>query len=123
MSNCVDFNYPNFNTAARRLRAVGWEIENPAECTPPTCSTWEGYMRLALQKLLTCESVIALPGWEKSRGAAVEMYLARQLGMQVYMGDPQLDDLQPIRTDSLGWWLSQVLDGIASPGFIRWLQT
>lgn len=123
MSGCVNYNYDNFNEAARRFRADGWDIENPAENTPPQCMTWQGYMRIALQQMLTCESVILLPGWERSTGANVELYVARALGMKVYCGDPQLDDLQPVRTDTFGYWLSQVLSGIASPAVIKWLQS
>lgn len=77
------FNYPAFNTAAQRLRAMGFEVENPAENPEPKCGTWLGYMRMAIRQLVTCDGVALLPGWRGSRGARIERWLAGMLGLIV----------------------------------------
>ena len=45
--------------------------------------TWEDYMRDDLTALLTCTHIVMLPGWEQSRGARLEKYVAEHLGMSV----------------------------------------
>lgn len=83
MTGLPEFNYPAFNAAAQRLRALGYQVENPAENPVPSCSSWKGYMRLGLTQLLQCDVVAMLPNWEDSRGARIEYQLARDLELQV----------------------------------------
>jgi hypothetical protein len=83
MSGLPDFNYPAFNAAAAKLRALGHTVLNPAENPVPACGTWAGYMRLALAQLVQCECIVLLPGWAESKGALVERKLAQVLGMEV----------------------------------------
>lgn len=84
MTGFKDFNYPAFNAEAERLRALGYTVLNPAENPEPPCKSWEGYMRMALAQLLTCDLVALLPGWGNSRGARIEYRLACDLGMRVW---------------------------------------
>ncbi len=83
MSNLPALNYPAFHAAAERLRALGYHVENPADNYPPACGSWEGWMRLGITQMLTCDAVATLPGWVKSRGACVEVGLAQQLSIPV----------------------------------------
>ncbi|QDL55902.1 DUF4406 domain-containing protein [Rhodoferax aquaticus] len=83
MTGLPDFNYPAFNAASERLRALGFEVENPAENPEPHCGSWLGYMRMAIRQLSQCDGVALLPGWQKSRGARIEHQLAQQLGLTV----------------------------------------
>ena len=83
MTGLPDFNYPAFNAEAARLRALGYQVENPAENTAPPCGKWEQYMRTAIRQMLTCSMVALLPGWDQSRGATLECSLALELGLQV----------------------------------------
>ena len=83
MTGLPDFNYPAFNAAAAKLRALGLEVLNPAENPPPPCGTWTGYMRMALRQLVECDRVVLLPGWSDSKGALIERSLAQALGMDV----------------------------------------
>jgi hypothetical protein len=80
MTGHADFNYPAFNCAAAKLRAIGYEVENPAE--NPDQPTWQHYMRLAVRQLASCDAVALLPGWETSRGAKEEFRLAQVLGIE-----------------------------------------
>lgn len=81
MSGLPDFNFPAFHAEAARLRALGYEVCNPAENPEPPGGSWEGYMRLAIAQLVTCDTIALLPGWEHSRGAGIEKKLAHELGM------------------------------------------
>lgn len=83
MTGLPHFNYPTFNAAAERLRALGFEVENPAENPEPHCGSWLGYMRMALRQLALCDGVALLPGWQDSRGARIEQQLSMQLGLVV----------------------------------------
>lgn len=81
MSGLLDNNYPAFNAEAARLRALGYIVCSPAENITPPCGSWEGYMRLAIAQLVTCDTIALLPDWISSRGAVIEHNLARELGI------------------------------------------
>lgn len=83
MTGLPEFNYPAFNAEAARLRALGFDVQNPAENPVPACGTWLGYMRMAVAQLVTCDMVALLPGWWRSRGARIEAVLAWALGLRV----------------------------------------
>ena len=85
MSNLPADNYPAFNAAAALLRSTGLHVENPAENPAPPHPSWEAYMRMALPQMLTCDTVALLPGWQKSRGARLELHVAGELGLQVVL--------------------------------------
>ena len=95
MTGFKNFNYANFNEAARRLVLAGLNVENPAGNTPPTCGTWMGYMRMAIMQMMTCDSVTVLPGWSESKGANIEVDLALALGIPVVLDHELLRDLLP----------------------------
>ena len=88
MTGLPDFNYPAFNRAADALRAKGYHVENPAANPVPPCGTWKGYMLMAIAQLITCDTVVLLPGWSGSKGAKVEHQLALDLDLDVL--DPWL---------------------------------
>lgn len=83
MSNLPDFNYPEFHRVANILRAVGYQVENPAENNAPECGTYIGWIRLALAKLINCNALAYLDGWENSKGAHIEIRTARDLDMPI----------------------------------------
>lgn len=101
MTGLPDNNYPAFNDAADKLRAMGYAVENPAENPEPDCKSWAGYMRLALRQLVYCDAVVLLPGWIKSRGANVEYYIARILGMGICRLDEILEDEAKARKENI----------------------
>lgn len=83
MTGLPEFNFPAFNEAAAKLRAMGYEVENPAENPEPSCGSWLAYMRMAVRQVSRVDALVLLPGWEKSRGARVEFNLAVGLGLSV----------------------------------------
>ncbi|MFM0022171.1 DUF4406 domain-containing protein [Paraburkholderia azotifigens] len=84
MTGYVDLNFPTFHAEAARLRALGFEIVNPAEINSDLNAEWLDCMRADIKQLVDCDGVALLPGWAKSRGASIEQYLARALGLRVY---------------------------------------
>jgi hypothetical protein len=45
---------------------------------------WEDYMREDIKCLMDCTYVFQLPGWEKSKGATIEHFIARTLGIPCF---------------------------------------
>ena len=98
MAGIPDLNWPAFDAAALRLRGEGHEVINPAEMDREdgiSAEVWENatehgknqMMRDVFTKdfssLLTCDGIALLPGWEKSRGARVELAIAQMMRMPV----------------------------------------
>ena len=81
MSGLPDHNYPAFHEAARKLRAAGYTVLNPAENGRPPGDPWQAFMRDAIALLIQCDAVALLDGWQNSRGAVIEQNLAKNLGM------------------------------------------
>ncbi len=84
MTGIEEFNYPNFNSAALKLRNMGYHVQNPADNPFPACGSWGGYMRMAIRQLTLCDAIVVLDGWENSRGATEEVRIAGLIGMTVY---------------------------------------
>lgn len=82
MTGRPQLNYPAFFTAESQLRDMGYEVSNPAQY-PDNGETWAECLRRDLKDLLECDGVAALPGWQKSKGARLEVNVARRLGMEV----------------------------------------
>jgi hypothetical protein len=105
MSGYAEHNFPLFNRVARLLRGQGYEVFNPAENKDgDTRQPRSFYMRLDIPALLESEAVVVLPGWEESRGASLEVWLALDLGMPIYQWE-KLDGtaaLTPIETLKVG---------------------
>lgn len=83
MTGLPDLNFPEFNKHAATLREAGFHVENPAEINPDPTATWEDCMRVDIPRLVTCDAILLLPGWEKSRGASLEAHIAKNLGLQM----------------------------------------
>ncbi|ROM84903.1 hypothetical protein BK652_10010 [Pseudomonas brassicacearum] len=83
MTGFEDFNFPAFNKMAADLRAQGYVVENPAAHGVVDGADWADYMAYDLTRLGLCGQVAVLPGWENSKGARLEVHIARELGMKV----------------------------------------
>lgn len=84
-------NFPAFESAATRLRASGYEVLNPTRHEKSDRS-WQDYLRLGVIDVARSHGVCLLSGWEQSRGANLEVYVARSLEI-------------PYRYEE--WWLEQ----------------
>lgn len=83
MSGYPNKNYDAFNQAAEALRGKGFRVLNPAE--PPDVEGWEwvDYMRRDVIMLMEADGVATLPDAHRSKGARIEINLAKELGMSV----------------------------------------
>jgi hypothetical protein len=82
MSGYEELNFPAFAQAAERLRNDGHKVISPAEIEQPVKS-WEACMKEDIKQLMDANTVAVLPGWEQSKGARIEVELARSLGMSI----------------------------------------
>ena len=85
MTGYVNNNVPAFNKAARQLRALGYEVVNPAELDAgEPCSTWEECLRRDIKWLVTCDAIANLNGWKRSRGATLENHIGEKLSFRIH---------------------------------------
>lgn len=78
MTGMPDHNHKAFMEAEKYLRDLGFNVWNPAY-NPIGGYEWEDYMKLDLRGLLNSDMIFMLPGWENSRGAKLEKYLADEM--------------------------------------------
>ncbi len=85
------FNFPAFDTASARLRAAGHTVISPADMdrdagidpTSDVVPNLRDCMRRDVLAILDyCDTIALLPGWEKSKGCAVEVALGLFLGLK-----------------------------------------
>ena len=90
MSGYEEFNFPAFNRAEELLRkSYGYKhIVNPAKLHPTTDLPWAEFLKQDLRELIACDAVFLLKGWEKSRGATLEAFVAYTLGLRLYKNSP-----------------------------------
>ena len=80
-----DKNRKAFAKAAEVLRKT-FNVErviNPHDIVLEGSPTWEDHMKADIREMLTCDTVVLLDGWSESRGAKLEEYVARRLGMRL----------------------------------------
>lgn len=85
MTGMPGFNFSAFKAAADQLRAHGYHAVSPHEGAHNNdlTQTWDYYLREDIKLLVDCDGVALLPGWGKSKGARLEQYIAKKLGMRV----------------------------------------
>jgi hypothetical protein len=86
MSGLHNFNYDTFNVVAGVLRSAGYTVLNPAEFQGGyQDKSWHDYMRYDIQIIIDeADAVVLLPDWEGSKGANVEVTVARAIGLPVW---------------------------------------
>ena len=108
MTGIPSFNFPAFKEAARVLRDRGLEVISPAEIDDPEThdaamaspdgamrsasphgQTWGDFLSRDIKLVAdVCTAVVLLPGWEKSRGARLEAYVALLCDHLLYAYSP-----------------------------------
>lgn len=89
MTGLPEYNFPAFNAAAEKLRAAGWEVENPAESFGgATDKPYKEYVAFDIAALKRCDAIWMLPGWDEkeARGSVWEHGLAIDLELDIYYG-------------------------------------
>lgn len=95
MTGLPNFNKRSFEEAAQALREAGWFVYSPVENDAEVgieldgCKGTEPFdFKKAMQRDLwqVCDSnaVIVLPGWEHSKGAKIEVFVAHEVEVPVY---------------------------------------
>jgi hypothetical protein len=76
---------PNYHEKFRaeedRLESLGYWSVNPTAVIPVD-TEWRHAMRIAVRSMLLCDGISLLPDWKKSKGAKLEVRLARKLGIE-----------------------------------------
>jgi hypothetical protein len=84
MTGVPQYNLPAFHAAAGRLRSLGHNVSNPAEnFDGRTDLEWTNYLAKGIRQVTRCEAVAVLPGWRKSRGARLEVVVAKALTLPI----------------------------------------
>ena len=121
MSGIPQFNFPAFDTAKLSLLAEGYDVVSPAELDDETAraaalaspdgdleaykdatgETWGDFLARDV-KLIADEvdGVILLEGWEESKGARLEAFVARTCGKPVYDYEVWFNDPDCIYLDA-----------------------
>jgi hypothetical protein len=95
MTGIKDWNFPAFFAAEKELEALGYEVINPAHNDGATVqealesagspeapnNPWRWYMKRDLPHVLSCDMICLLPGWQSSKGASLEVTVAKAIGL------------------------------------------
>ena len=73
----------SFQEAENKMLELGHEVINPLKLPDNHDKSWESYMRVCITYLTLCDAIYMLDGWENSKGANLEYYLAYELKIKV----------------------------------------
>ena len=72
-----------FAAAAKVMKRIGVEPINPLENGLSEHDSWEAHMLKDIADLLQCKAIYMLQGWQDSKGACIEHYIATKIGMPI----------------------------------------
>ena len=79
-----------FSAVEDRLIAEGYEVLNPVRegkwlehCLEPEKPTWVQYMKYAIAAMMQADYIYMMRGWNQSKGAWLEHFLARALNYTI----------------------------------------
>ena len=97
MTGYDNWNFDLFNHTEWILDILDFQVENPAKTGSDTSLHWEWYLKKALTQMLTCDAVLLLKGWEKSKGARLEFSTANSVKIPCFVN---IQDLQEYRDEA-----------------------
>jgi|688.fasta_scaffold31150_11 hypothetical protein len=99
MTGHENWNFLTFFETQQALEGLGHEVINPAQNDGKTLGeaianvdspslprkSWGDYMRIDLRSVLAVDAVCVLDGWRNSKGATLEVHVAEELGLPIYI--------------------------------------
>jgi len=85
ISGIEDYAYALFEEAEQKFIKKGYQVVNPMKLPHNHDKTWESYMKDCVFELVGCDLIHPLPNWNDSRGARIEMQLAKELGIKIIL--------------------------------------
>lgn len=74
-----------FHAAERKIRRFGFTPVSPLDNGLPFEAEWADHMGRDIALLLKCDAIYLLPDYEQSRGAQIELCVALQQRMPVFV--------------------------------------
>jgi len=74
----------NFEQAQQIIEAWQYTAVNPLTNGLPYDSPWTHHMVRDIYMLFGCQAIYLLPDWTKSKGARIEEFIAREMGLIVF---------------------------------------
>ena len=101
MSGVENWNFPLFFQREEELRALGYDVINPAKNDGETLeealasvgtfdeptNEWAYYIKRDVKKLMEADAICVLPDWQNSKGATLEVKLGKALGLPICVYD------------------------------------
>lgn len=72
-----------FASVAKAMKRIGVEPVNPFENGLTKHDTWEAHIAKDIVTLLQCKAIYMLQGWQDSKGARIEHYIATEIGIPI----------------------------------------
>ena len=72
-----------FASVAKVTKRLGYEPVNPLENVLTEHDSWEAHMLKDIAALLQCKAIYMLQGWQYSKSACIEHYIATKIGMPI----------------------------------------
>lgn len=72
-----------FAAVAKVTKKLGYEPVNPFENGLSEHDSWKAHMLKDIADLLQCKAIYMLQGWQDSKGARIEHYIATKIGMPI----------------------------------------
>lgn len=126
MTGYKDWNFPAFFEVENRLIELGHDPVNPAHNDGATVQAalesagkpeapnnpWRWYMRRDLPHVLEVDALCVLPGWQKSKGASLEVTVAKAIGLPILvLKDGEL--IPRVQAIGLSGWARSGKDTVA----------
>lgn len=90
ISGMPDGNRAAFEAAEKAVQDAGHDPVNPHNNGVADGATWAQHMRTDIVMMLGCDAVLMLAGWQKSKGACFESWIADHLDVPVFFSIDQL---------------------------------
>jgi len=72
-----------FEKGEQMVKGMNMHPVNPINLVPEE-THWSDAMRICIKALIECDAVLLLPDHESSRGSAMELMIAKNVGMNIW---------------------------------------